>query len=82
MTAVDPVCRTKVNEAHAAAVAEYARRSYYFCRPDCRVEFDRHPEHYVDELDAGAVGGATAPPCPPYGPAGGRSGSPRGGRPS
>ncbi len=55
MTAVDPVCRKKVNEAHPAAVAEYARRIYYFCRPDCRAEFDRDPEQYVDELDASAL---------------------------
>ncbi len=52
MSALDPVCRRKVNEAHAAATAEYARRLYFFCRPDCKAEFVRNPERYVDEMDA------------------------------
>ncbi len=52
MSAVDPVCRGKVNEAHAGATVEYARRTYYFCRPDCKAEFVRNPELYVHDVDA------------------------------
>lgn len=58
MSAVDPVCRRKVNEAHAAATAEYARRLYFFCRLDCKAEFERSPESYVDDMDGRILPGA------------------------
>jgi YHS domain-containing protein len=55
MSAVDPVCRTKVNEGHAAATAEYARRMYFFCKLACKAEFERNPDRYVSDLDARAA---------------------------
>ncbi len=62
MSAVDPVCGTKVNEGHAGARTEYARRMYFFCKLGCKAEFERNPEHYVDELDARFIrGGSLAP---------------------
>ncbi len=45
--AVDPVCHMDVEESSAPAKAEYAGKTYYFCRPECRDEFLQHPDRYL-----------------------------------
>ena len=48
MAAIDPVCGMTVEEADAAATAEYRGKTYYFCSVDCKEEFEENPEDYAD----------------------------------
>src|SRR5215203_1056189 len=50
--AVDPVCGMTVEVAGARHVAEYGGRSYYFCSPACKREFEAEPEKYVSPISA------------------------------
>jgi YHS domain-containing protein len=45
--ATDPVCGMTVDENTATIVSEYGGRTYYFCAPGCKKEFDQNPERYV-----------------------------------
>ena len=47
MPAMDPVCGMSVEEADAAATAEYQGTMYYFCSQDCKEEFEGEPESYA-----------------------------------
>jgi len=38
-----------VDEKTAPARSEYKGRTYYFCAPGCKREFDENPEKYVAE---------------------------------
>ncbi len=47
---VDPVCGMEVNEARALAaglVSEHGGKSWFFCAPECRQEFEKDPGTYV-----------------------------------
>ncbi|MCC4114914.1 YHS domain-containing protein [Aromatoleum toluclasticum] len=46
----DPVCNMEVEPAHAAATAQHAGHTYYFCSEACRRTFAAAPEKF-----AGAV---------------------------
>lgn len=43
----DPVCGMDVTYETAQARSEYEGQTYYFCSLDCKEQFDRNPEHYV-----------------------------------
>ena len=45
--ATDPVCGMKVEEAKAAARAEYQGQTYYFCSPGCHKAFVQQPGKYI-----------------------------------
>ena len=45
--AKDPVCGMKVQEKNAADTAGHWGVTYYFCRPDCKTLFDKHPLKYI-----------------------------------
>jgi YHS domain-containing protein len=45
----DPVCGMDVDERTAPAKSEYKGKTYYFCAPGCKREFDKNPEKYVGE---------------------------------
>ncbi len=45
--AKDPVCGMDVDEKTAPAKSEYNGKTYYFCAPGCKREFDKNPEKYV-----------------------------------
>lgn len=45
--AIDPVCDMEVDEATAPANSEYRGKTYYFCAPGCKKEFDANPEQYA-----------------------------------
>jgi YHS domain-containing protein len=45
--AIDPVCDMEVDEATAPAKSEYEGKTYYFCAPGCKKEFDGNPEKYT-----------------------------------
>ena len=48
---LDPVCKMEVNPASAGAQSEYGGQTFYFCSVECKAEFDRDPERYLDETD-------------------------------
>lgn len=59
----DPVCLMELDPRNAKAVAEYQGRSYYFCSEQCKTEFLRRPETYLDKapgmrLTVGVMGSA------------------------
>ncbi len=44
---VDPVCQMKVDEKKAKFKSEYQGKTYYFCSPGCKADFDANPGEYV-----------------------------------
>jgi YHS domain-containing protein len=49
--AKDPVCGMDVDEKNAPAQSEYKGKTYYFCAPGCKREFDKDPEKFVGEKE-------------------------------
>ena len=44
----DPVCGMDVDEKKApGGKSEYQGKTYYFCSPGCKKDFDRNPAKYV-----------------------------------
>lgn len=43
----DPVCNMEVEPARAAATAQHAGQTYYFCSEACRKTFAAAPEKYA-----------------------------------
>jgi len=46
---MDPVCNMDVDEKTAPAKSEYKGKTYYFCAPGCKKEFDKNPDKYVSK---------------------------------
>jgi Cu+-exporting ATPase len=51
--AIDPVCKMQVDPETAAAKTEYKGKTYYFCAPGCKVDFDKDPEKYLKQESSG-----------------------------
>ena len=49
--AKDPVCGMDVDEKNAQAQSEYKGKTYYFCSPGCKRDFDKNPEKYVGQKE-------------------------------
>jgi YHS domain-containing protein len=49
--AKDPVCGMDVDEKTAPARSEYKGKTYYFCAPSCKREFDKDPEKFVGKKE-------------------------------
>lgn len=47
-TAKDPVCGMDVDGAKAASSSTFGEKTYYFCAPGCKKEFDANPEKYAE----------------------------------
>lgn len=47
--AKDPICGMDVDEKTAQYKSEYKDKTYYFCGPACKREFDADPEKYADK---------------------------------
>ena len=43
----DLVCGMWIDPDKAAAKSEYKGKTYCFCAPGCKVDFDKDPEKYV-----------------------------------
>ena len=43
----DPVCGMAVTKDDAAGTSAYQGKTYYFCSPVCKEQFDRSPQQYV-----------------------------------
>jgi YHS domain-containing protein len=42
----DPVCAMKADEMKAVS-SSYSGKTYYFCSPNCKNEFDKNPTKYA-----------------------------------
>jgi YHS domain-containing protein len=51
----DPVCGMDVDPKTATLKSEYQGKTYYFCAPGCKRDFDKDPGKYVKKAmgDAG-----------------------------
>jgi len=43
----DPVCGMAVSKEDEAGTSEYQGKTYAFCSPVCKEQFDRNPQQYV-----------------------------------
>jgi len=43
----DPVCGMMVDPKTAAGKSVYKGKTYYFCAPGCKKDFDKEPEKYI-----------------------------------
>ncbi|MFQ6134602.1 MAG: YHS domain-containing protein [Nitrososphaerales archaeon] len=51
--AKDPVCEMDVDEKTAQYKSEHMGKTYYFCSPGCKAEFDKNPMKYMSGEHAG-----------------------------
>ena len=49
----DPVCGMEVDPKTAAGKSEYQGKTYYFCSPGCKRDFDKDPEKYLGPEQSG-----------------------------
>jgi YHS domain-containing protein len=47
----DPVCGMDVDPEKAAGTSEYKGKTYYFCSPGCKKQFDDDPDKFVDRVE-------------------------------
>lgn len=45
----DPVCGMEIEKSEAAATYKYGGKTYYFCAPGCKQEFEKEPEKYLSK---------------------------------
>jgi len=50
----DPVCGMDVDQKTAAGKSEYQGKTYYFCSPGCKRDFDKDPGKYVNKAQGDA----------------------------
>lgn len=49
---LDVVCGMEIDEKTAKWKSEHNGRTYYFCGPMCKMEFDENPEKYISDARA------------------------------
>ncbi|HKW04584.1 MAG TPA: YHS domain-containing protein [Nitrososphaerales archaeon] len=47
MTAIDPICKMKVEESKAKLTSDYQGKKYYFCSAGCKATFERDPKKFA-----------------------------------
>ena len=45
----DPVCGMDIERSRAAGQSEYEDRTYYFCSPGCKQQFEKTPSRYTPQ---------------------------------
>ena len=45
--AIDPVCNMEVDEKTAKFKTDYQGKTYYFCAPGCKKQFEKDPGKYL-----------------------------------
>lgn len=45
---LDVVCGMEIDEKTAKWKTEHNGKTYYFCGPMCKMEFDENPEKYIE----------------------------------
>jgi YHS domain-containing protein len=48
----DVVCGMEIDESTATYKSIYKGKTYYFCGPMCKLEFDERPEKYFSDANA------------------------------
>ncbi|MFN3973856.1 MAG: YHS domain-containing protein [Dehalococcoidia bacterium] len=43
----DPVCGMKVDPKKAPATFDYQGKTYYFCSPGCKANFQKEPQKFL-----------------------------------
>ncbi|HSB67571.1 MAG TPA: YHS domain-containing protein [Anaerolineales bacterium] len=46
---IDPVCNMEVDPKTATQKSTYQGKTYYFCSPGCKRDFDKEPEKYIND---------------------------------
>ena len=49
---LDVVCGMEIDEKTAKWKSDYKGKTYYFCGPMCKLEFDENPEKYISDAQA------------------------------
>lgn len=49
-TVTDPVCGMEIEPMNAAAQTTYQGNTYYFCSQECKDNFDKNPQKYVNKM--------------------------------
>lgn len=49
MKVKDVVCGMEIDAETAPARSEYGGKTYYFCAPGCKREFDANPAKYANQ---------------------------------
>ena len=60
MKEIDPVCGMEVDPRTAENVTRYKGKTYYFCTPLCRIQFESSPERFLGRRDEGVGHGEAA----------------------
>jgi YHS domain-containing protein len=47
----DPVCGMDVDPKSAQWKSNYESKTYYFCSPGCKKDFDKEPQKYLSGSD-------------------------------
>jgi YHS domain-containing protein len=47
MTAIDPICKMKVEEKGAKYTSQFNGKTFYFCNSGCKNKFDSNPKKYA-----------------------------------
>lgn len=50
MQVTDPVCKMVIEDKDSVGSSAYKGKTYYFCSPICKEEFDREPESFLGEI--------------------------------
>jgi len=45
--ALDPVCKMELEKKDASATVDYEEKTYYFCSPACKADFEKEPDKYA-----------------------------------
>jgi Cu+-exporting ATPase len=51
MKHIDPVCGMVVKDETANATYDFNGKTYYFCSIECKEEFRKDPEKYLNEKE-------------------------------
>ena len=46
---IDVVCGMEIDEKNSKWKSEFKGKTYYFCGPMCKIEFDENPEKYMSD---------------------------------
>jgi Cu+-exporting ATPase len=50
MQVIDPVCKMTIEDKDAVGTSTYKGTTYYFCTEQCKENFDRKPEAYLEDI--------------------------------
>ncbi len=48
----DPVCGMMIDPKTAAGKSVYQGQTYYFCSTECKADFDKDPQKFVNKASA------------------------------